>query len=68
MITEAIFGVFLDLVMGIIGGIINLASAPVSGTFSIPRPLFVIVEISVFAFTAVYPVVGIWFLWRQIKA
>lgn len=68
MIIEAILGFFIDIITGIIGTIINFAGAPVSGTFSIPKPLFMIAEIAVTAFTAIYPVMAVWFLWRQVKA
>lgn len=68
MITEAIIGFFIDIIMSIIATVINIAGAPLSGTFSIPGPLFDIASIALFAFTAIYPVMAIWFIWRQIKA
>lgn len=68
MITEAILGFFIDVITTVIASVINFAGAPVSGTFSIPKPLFMIVEIAVTAFTAIYPVMAVWFLWRQVKS
>lgn len=68
MIVEAILGFFIDVIVTILASIINIAGAPVSGTFSIPSPLALVAEIAVTAFTAIYPVMAVWFLWRQVKA
>lgn len=66
MITEAILGFLIDFVVTLLAGIINFATAPASGTFSIPSPLFFIVEVMVTASTAIYPIIAGWFLWRQV--
>lgn len=66
MITEAIIGFLIDVVVFVFATIINFATAPISGTFAIPSPLVFIVEVMVFAFTSIYPLIGLWFLWRQV--
>lgn len=66
MITEAILGFLVDVVVWIFASVINIASAPISGTFAIPAPLFFIAEVMIFAFTAIYPLIGLWFIWRQV--
>lgn len=66
MITEAIFSVLIDIIVWLTASVINLGTAPVSGTFSIPSPLILIVELSVSGFLAIYPGVFLWFAWRQI--
>lgn len=66
MITEAVIGLLIDLVTFLFASVVNFATAPISGTFSIPRPLFFIAELQIIGFTAIYPVIGLWFLWRQV--
>lgn len=68
MILEAILGFFIDLVLWVVSSILNIVGAPLSGTFAIPKPLFVIAEIAFTSLTAIYPAMFIWFLWRQVKA
>ena len=66
MITEAILGVLVDLVVFLVAAVMNFVGAPVSGTFGIPAPLFIVVELSIAGFLAIYPAVLLWFAWRQI--
>lgn len=66
MITEFILGVIVDVVVFVVATVMNFVGAPVSGTFGIPAPLMLVVELSVSGFLAIYPAVLIWFAWRQI--
>lgn len=66
MITEAIFNIIIDSVVWMAATFINFRDAPISGTFGIPRPLFIIVELSLAAFLSIYPAVIVFWVWRQI--
>jgi hypothetical protein len=66
MITEAILGIIIDLVVFLVAAIMNFVTAPVSGTFGIPAPLMLAVELSTTGFLAIYPAVLLWFTWRQV--
>lgn len=66
MITEFLLGLVIDVVVFVVAAIMNFVGTPVSGTFGIPAPLMIIVELSVSGFLAIYPAVLIWFAWRQV--
>lgn len=66
MITEFIIGTLIDVVVWVVASVMNFVGAPVSGTFGIPAPLMLIVELSVASFLAIYPAVLLWFAWRQV--
>ena len=68
MITETVIGVGIDALVFIIASVINLVSSPISGTFSIPAPLFFIAEVSIFAVQSFYPALFLWYIWRQVKS
>lgn len=66
MITETVIGVFIDVIIWVFQSVMNIVTSPVSGTFGIPAPLLLLVELATGGFLAIYPAVFLWFIWRQI--
>jgi hypothetical protein len=68
MITQTVLGFLIDIILGIVAKVVQIAGAPVNGSVQIPSPLVWATDVFLQSFTAIFPALLIWFIWRQIKA